>query len=76
MSQIAKLLKEKGELPCHSGIGGYPLYYVTEKGETYCGECATKLYKEDKNKYFYPPQVNWESEIYCDECSRQIESAY
>lgn len=75
MNQIQQLMKQYGELPSHSGIGGYPLYYVTEEAEVLCSYCATKTYKVDKDKYIYPPRVNWEDELFC-ECGCQIESAY
>lgn len=73
MSQIADLVKENGELPSHSGIGFYPLFYVTQDGVLLCSKCATMIWKE---VYVYPPRVNWEDEIYCENCNKQIESAY
>ena len=54
MSQIADLFKENGELPSHSGIGFYPLFYVTQDGVLLCSKCATMIWKE---VYIYPPNL-------------------
>lgn len=74
-NQIEQLMKEHGELPSHSSIGGYPLYYVTETGDILCSYCATKTHLVDKDVYIYPPRVNWEDDLHC-ECGSRIESAY
>ena len=74
-NQIKELMKKNGELPSHSSIVGYPLYYVTEDGEILCSYCATKTVKVSKDKYVYPPRVNWEDDLTC-ECGCKIESAY
>ena len=50
--------------------GGYPLFYWNEEGIV-CPCCADG----DKGGV-KGADVNWESEMFCDLCSSQIESAY
>ena len=53
---------------------GYPLWYVIDDHKAQCNECATvsKLEGCSASK-----QVNWaDTNLWCDECSVKIESAY
>jgi hypothetical protein len=64
-----------GKLRSFTSIGGYPLFYVTKQNNCLCPDCATD------NDQDYDPiaatDVNWEDpDLYCDECSNRIESAY
>jgi hypothetical protein len=73
-------LRHKEELRSHSTVGGYPLWYLQEidkKGwscRTLCPTCANNLCQEEP--VWLIECVNYESELYCDECSEKIESAY
>ncbi len=74
-NQIAALRKENnGKLPSYAWPGGYPIFYMDAENSALCPTCA--------NKPGYPAPVtawgiNWEdSELYCDDCSQRIESAY
>ena len=65
--------------------GGYPMFLVMADGGCLCFDCAktektlirhaamTKSHNGWRPASFY---VNWESEIFCDNCNAQIESAY
>ena len=64
-----------GKLRSFTSIGGYPLFYVTKQNNCLCPDCASS------NDQDYDPiaatDVNWEDpDLYCDECSNRIESAY
>lgn len=66
--------------------GGYPLYFVTVDCSALCVKCARSEYRQiaraakypgtDKQWEIFGAEINWESEIYCEHCSKQIESAY
>lgn len=64
------------KLPNHSM--GYPVFYVNPVSCT--ANCAECMQEDIDNDYVNPDEVtasvNWEYEIYCDECSAQIEAAY
>jgi hypothetical protein len=53
---------------------GYPLWYVIDDYKCQCNECATISKSEGHS---VEEQVNWDdSNLWCDECSEKIESAY
>lgn len=66
--------------------GGYPLFIVCNDGACLCTDCAKKEYHQiahDTVKGWgtgwdvAAAAVNWEdSDLYCDNCNKQIESAY
>jgi len=69
------------ELPAYTWPGGYPLIYLTRGGDTLCADCATKdirawMYGESDDPpiafgpYYEGPVIQ------CDDCNRDIESAY
>jgi hypothetical protein len=72
---LEHVIKSTGKLRSFTSIGGYPVFYVTKQNNCLCSECA------DNNDMEYDPivavDVNWEDpDLYCDECSQRIESAY
>ena len=53
---------------------GYPLWYVIDGYKCQCNECATVSKTEG---YSIEVQVNLDDlNLWCDECSEKIESAY
>lgn len=62
--------------PKYTSVGSYPLYYLVNNWKVLCAECVDDLDPDIDDVDTVTPHVNWESEIYCDECSRDIESAY
>lgn len=67
--------------------GGYPLYYLCTDGGVLCPDCANReiaLIDEaiknpgcDKQWELIGVDINYEdTSLYCDHCSKQIESAY
>ena len=71
---LSEYIMNDGKLRSYTPIGGYPLFYVTDNN-CLCSNCA------DNNDPEYDPivavDVNWEnSDLYCDECSARIDSAY
>lgn len=70
---LSEYIMNDGKLRSFTSIGGYPLFYVT-KGSCLCPDCATD---NDQNDPIVAADVNWENpDLYCDECSARIESAY
>lgn len=66
----------KNSLPWSDELGGIPLVYVTSFGQTKCDECANELADceiEDVTEVIPYYEGNT---IQCDECGREIESAY
>ena len=59
-----------GKVRSFTSVGGYPLFYWNEEEEILCPCCA------DGEGGVKGADVNWESEMFCDLCSSQIESAY
>ena len=53
----------------------YPVFYVTRYNESVlCEECARLL---EPHEFPIQAIVNWENtDLYCDECSKQLQSAY
>ncbi|AKB36992.1 hypothetical protein MSSAC_2402 [Methanosarcina siciliae C2J] len=73
-------MREKKEFPTHTWSGFYPYYYLSKKG-ILCPGCANENIEnclDPENEIFINSyNVNWEDEfLYCDHCSRKIESAY
>lgn len=76
----------KGQANQYVWPGGYPLYYVTMDGAALCPNCMTKervsiirsTVENARDGWNVSGQdVNWEdSNLYCDHCSKRIESAY
>ena len=76
----------KGKANRYAWPGGYPLYYVTTDGAALCADCMTKerisivrsTVENARDGWNVSGQdVNWEdSDLYCDHCSKRIESAY
>lgn len=59
-------------LPSHAWPGGYPIYYVDKENSILCPDCANTSADNER----LVQGINYESTIYCDECSKEIESAY
>jgi hypothetical protein len=59
------------ELPAFAWPGGYPIVYLTRRGECLCPECAGQEHDIPRG------DVHWEGEpLTCDECGADVESAY
>lgn len=70
----------------HTSLGSYPLYWAMRNGDCLCVDCARAhridimrahrwgLVHDDWRPYGV--DVNWEARIWCDNCSKQIDSAY
>lgn len=73
---------ESGKLPSYAWPGGYPLFYFTADNGILCPDCANcdecKEAQEDDDQWrIVEFDTNWEdSSLYCDNCSKRIESAY
>ena len=55
--------------------GGYPVLYLNDSGDTFCAECAAKVFLSEGQDihaecYYEGPS------IHCDKCNKEIESAY
>lgn len=68
-----------GTLWRYTSIGCYPMFYVTQRCDVLCYQCADEELKLGHDS-FDPPingDVNWEDpDLFCDACSGRIESAY
>ena len=79
--ELRKAIRAKFAWP-----GGYPIYLVMSDGGSLCMDCAKSEYpliarsNRDNSRDGWKPEgvdVNWEdSALYCDHCSKRIESAY
>ncbi len=66
--------------------GGYPMYLVTSDGAALCPKCCKAEYRQIVYSIKHNLQdgwkvegydINWEDpNLYCDHCSKRIESAY
>lgn len=81
---LAKIIEENnGELPHHTSIGGYPLYYVTSDNRVLCPDCANAIIKGTADEYvdieaddIVAMEVNWDNvDLYCDLDSDYIDCA-
>lgn len=63
-----------GDLPAYVWPGGYPIFYLDSGNNVLCVKCANKV---QMGTYVIEYDVNYEDpDLYCDDCSEQIESAY
>ena len=73
---LAHIRGSDRKLPKYAWPGGYPMFYVTKRGNVLCPDCANAEGKDSDD----PPvahDANWEDpNLYCDACSQRIESAY
>jgi len=53
--------------------GGYPFFFFSEDGSTWCFDCAKQ---EDAEPPITGRQINYEDEWHCDGCGKEIEMAY
>jgi len=59
-----------------SSVGSYPIFYVTTRDAVLCPCCAGEA-EQDEDTTLARQDANWENpDLYCDECSERIESAY
>jgi len=66
---------DDGTLPAYAWPGGYPLFYLDKENNVLCPDCANR--DVDQSQEVIAADVNWEDDaLYCDDCSRRIESAY
>lgn len=74
--KIKPHVRDDGTLAKYAWPGGYPLVYLSRRGNVLCPDCATESLGDEDD----PPvdgDANWEDpSLYCDECSQRIESAY
>jgi len=73
--------KNATSVPEFTEIGMYPLYYVTSDNGLLCPDCVNSnlnLCRDKSNDQWFvvAQEVNWESRLYCDACSKDILSAY
>ena len=76
----------KGKMQPWAWPGGYPLYAITSDGAALCPSCVTKeraqIFRSTHEKSrdgwaIEGIDANWEdASLYCDHCSKRIESAY
>ena len=66
-----------GRCRTYTEWGGYPIFYLDHENNVVCADCATD-HLDDEIQKFRPcvADVNWESDIWCDHCSAEIESVY
>lgn len=63
-----------GRLSKWAWPGGYPIYYLDNENNVLCPDCANKPGYSTKP---VTTDVNWEdSELFCDDCNKRIDSAY
>lgn len=68
-SKIAKLLIEQANLPSHTHVGFYPIFYVTYNNLVLCHMCANKLINGEVDQYevltaddIVDYGINWEDQ--------------
>lgn len=78
------------QLSSFTDLGGYPLFYITQDNSVICPQCANNLeqlrkeieaageeWVEIDNEKLVKAEINYEDpDLYCDNCSQRIESAY
>lgn len=65
---------DDGKLSRWAWPGGYPIYYLDQENNVLCPDCANK---EGYSSPVVAADVNWEdTNLHCDDCSKQIESTY
>lgn len=65
----------------YTDLGGYPMFYVTKDNGVLCPNCANKNLKltlgDDPQWKIVAAAINYKDpDLYCDNCSGRIESAY
>lgn len=67
----------------HTGLGGYPLYFVTKDNRALAFDTVrsnalqyAREVRDGDSEAVVRCVVNWESSIYCDVTGEQIKSAY
>jgi hypothetical protein len=70
----------------YTSLGTYPIFFITCEADTLCFDCVAANYRQVSSAIRYPwsdrgfqvahLDVNYESDLQCAECSKQIESAY
>ena len=56
--------------------GGYPIIFVLDSGDVLCAECAKREFLTHQTDSV-TADIHYEGpSIFCDECSKEIESAY
>jgi hypothetical protein len=73
--------KNAMSVPEFTEIGMYPVYYITSDNGLLCPDCVNSnldLCRDKTNDQWFvvAQEVNWESCLYCDACSKSILSAY
>lgn len=81
-SKIAELLLGREELPSHTSVGFYPLYYVTKDNKVLCPKCANDLVSGNADPYevltaddIVEYAINWENQNLRCENDHLIDSA-
>lgn len=81
-----KTFFHKGQCTAYAWPGGYPMYAITSDGAALCPLCVTK----ERAQIFRSTHEQWpdgwaitafdinyeDASLYCDHCSKRIESAY
>jgi hypothetical protein len=69
-----------GRLSKWAWPGGYPLFYLDGQNSLLCPDCARKSDEDPDEVPGFKPvacDANWEDpDLFCDNCSTRIESAY
>ena len=69
----------------YTSLGSYPVFLMTSDSACLCLDCARAEYRSISASVRHRTNdgwrvvacdVNYESELYCEHCSKQIESAY
>jgi len=76
---------ENGKLPAYAWPGGYPMFYIAADNGVLCPDCANSAEckqaeidcQDDKQWLIVNYDINYEDNcLFCDNCNKQIESAY
>jgi len=77
---------DNGQLSAYAWPGGYPIFYIVADNGILCPDCARWAEKENRQDpecrdddqwRIIAADVNYEDPaLYCDNCSKRIESAY
>ena len=78
------LLLPDGSVRVASEWGGYPLFHITTDATVLCATCVERNIEKcsdsshiDSGWYVLGHCFNWnDPRLYCDHCSKRIESAY
>ncbi len=76
-----RIEKNATSVPEFTEVGMYPLYYIASDHGLLCPDCVNgnlSLCRDKSNDQWFvvAQEVNWESRLYCDACSKDIMSAY